>query len=746
MKRSLFKKGLMLTAAAAGLMTNTVFAQDLASALLLTKSEQYDKAGAMLNQLIQKEPSNSKYYFFLGENILLDYYSDTISNSLQLATKEAKDIFNKGVAANPNDPLNYIGLAKVATYSGDDKTAAEMRAKARSYLLPYKNIKKMTPPAPDYAFALAKIAESYIKDGEVDTSQALPLVRQALKIDPKNPEIYLITGDLYILSNDGSNSIKNYNMAQYYDPKSPTANMKIGNIYVRGKSLQAAIPKFEEAISLDPNYAPAYRELGQLYWMAQRLEQSKENFKKYLDLTAGNIPAKTRYVNSLFYAGDYDEVIKNVEEILAVDDSRAYMNRLAGYSYYEKKTPDYNKALYYMDQLFKKVSEDRILPKDYHYTARILMKKNQDLPKLNEDLNNLDQQVQKARSKYNAAPAAEKTKLKPALDELTAKYDKLKATVAASEKEIDRGFAEYAKVISLKPEDVTLKNELATNYYSFKRYDDAARTWAKLIDPSKNDLAAYMRVGRAFNNGNNLKAADSIFNIVIAKDPKYLDGYVWIARTYSKMDPDYKLGLAKPKFEKMIMVAGADSVKNQSELMEAFQYLGWYNSEKGNYTSARSYYNRMINLDPKNKDNKIKGYNGLGSLESKIASEEKTLDGKLVILAKATEAYNKILEIDPANVSAKTNLAWVQDYIASVKKGINPNEIKGTVKDAAGAPIAFASVKVKDTAAEAYTNAKGEFKFEIPKASETLVVTAKGFTSVEIPVTKSRVYNVTLNK
>ena len=78
----------------------------------------------------------------------------------------------------------------------------------------------------------------------------------------------------------------------------------------------------KKRFSLNANYAPAYRELGQLYWRAGRLEQSKANFKKYLDLTEGNIPAKTRYVNSLFYAGDYDEVIKNVEEILAVDKSR----------------------------------------------------------------------------------------------------------------------------------------------------------------------------------------------------------------------------------------------------------------------------------------------------------------------------------------------------------------------------------------------------------------------------------------
>ena len=273
--------------------------------------------------------------------------------------KLPKRSYQKGVEANPNDPLNYIGLAKVAFYLGDDKTATEMRTKARSFLLPYKNIKKIVPPAKDYAFTLAKIAESYIKEGKVDTSVALPLIREAIKIDNKNRDVYLIAGDIYILVNDGSKAISLYNQAQFADPQSPTANMKIGNIYVKGRALSAAIPYFEEAIKLNANYAPAYRELGQVYWLAQQFNKSKENFKKYLELTAGNIPAKILYVNSLFYAKDYDEVIKNVEEILAVDKSRTYMNRIAGYSSYEKTPPDYNKALTYMDELFRTVPSER---------------------------------------------------------------------------------------------------------------------------------------------------------------------------------------------------------------------------------------------------------------------------------------------------------------------------------------------------------------------------------------------------
>ena len=62
------------------------------------------------------------------------------------------------------------------------------------------------------------------------------------------------------------------------------------------------------------------------------------------------------------------------------------MNRLAGYSYYEKENPDYDKALSYMETLFKTVDPEHILQKDHHYLARILLKKNQNYPKMVDEL------------------------------------------------------------------------------------------------------------------------------------------------------------------------------------------------------------------------------------------------------------------------------------------------------------------------------------------------------------------------
>jgi tetratricopeptide (TPR) repeat protein len=745
MKRLILRPAIFLAVLLTGFSIN-LKAQDLAAATLLTRSEQYDKAQAMFQQLIQKEPTNSKNYFFLGENYLLDYFADTISNSLTVAAKSAKEIYQKGVDANPNDPLNYIGLAKVAFLLGDNKTAIDNRAKAKSFLLPYKNIKKIVPPAKDYAFALAKIAESYIIDGQVDTSVALPLIREAIKIDNKNRDVYLIAGDIYILVNDGSKAIAFYNQAQFADPQSPTTNMKIGNIYVKGRALQEAIPYFEEAIKLNANYAPAYRELGQLYLLAQRFDSSRVNFKKYLDLTAGNIPAKTRYVNALFYAKDYDGVVKNVEEIFKVDKSRTYMNRIAGYSCYEKTPPDYDKALSYMETLFKTVAPERIIKKDYYYMARILLKKNQNYPKQVEELSGLKTQLDKEKSKQAVANAAEKAKIKLGIDTLTAKISSLESSITKANAEIDRAFVEYAKVLSFNPDDKSVLNEIATNYYNYKRYEGAAQTWSKMLDTTKDNTEDLMRIGRAYYTGEKYKSADSVFTGVLSKSPNYIPAYLMIARTYSKMDPELKLGIAKPKFEKLIEETKADSLKNESEMMEAFGYLSYFHMMNSNFSKSKDYYNRMINLDPNNKENKIKGYVGIGSVELRSSSTEKTNEGRLPYLTRATEAYDKILALDPTNASAKGQISYIHEFEASIKKGINPNEIKGVISNKTGQPLPYASIRVKDTAAENLSNSKGEFRFEIPQGSEILIISAKGYKAQEIPITKSRVYNVSLEQ
>jgi len=728
---SFFKKTLLILALIVISGVAGLKAQTLDEAITAMNNERYDKADQILQDLAKKSAS-SKIYYLLGENTLLNFFSDTISNSQKIVMAEAKGQFDKGIALNASDPFNYIGLAKVASYSGDQQTAAQMRLKAKSFLLPYKKVTKI-PNAADYALTLAKLAESYIIFDKVDTTLALPLVREALTIDDKNTNIYIIAGDIYLLVNNGSLAIKNYNRAQDCDPQSPIANMKIGYIYFKGRNLTAAIPYFEQAIALNKNYAPAYRELGQLYSMAGRFKESKTNFETYLTLTNQNIPAKIRYVNALFYSKNYAEVIKNVEDIFAVDKSRTYLNRVAGYSCYEQG--DYAKALTYMDHLFAELPADRILKKDYIYYARIIMKKNDNFPKVLGELDKAKADLAKVQEKNEALKGAAKEKEKVSEDPFVAKVAEIQKTVDATEKELAKGYEAYEKAITFADEDANLIQEKARNLYNQKHFSEAATNWKRLIAKGKNSEENYLQIGKAYYQGKDFDNAEGIFNEMTEKFPDYIPAFQWAANNAASKDPDSKLGLAKPKFSALIAKAAKDSVKYSEEIFNALRFLGYNALQADKNDEAKAYYTRMLNLDANNKDFQVKALSSLNTLYMTLGE-----------YGKAVDCDNKILAIDATNGAAKANIQYIQALQSSAKPKANPNEISGVIKDESGAPIPSASVRVKDTAAEAWTNAKGEYRFTMPEASTTLVISANGYTTKEVAVTKSRVYNSTLSK
>ena len=734
MKRLSIKQVLFLASLFSLFITSNIKAQDLQTAITLTKSEQYDEAETAFKELIQKEPTVSKNYFYFGETYLLSYFADTISNSLKISTDQARETYEKGVKTDSLSPLNYIGLAKVAFYLGKDKDAANFRAKAKMHLPAYRKISKIENPK-EYAYALAKLSESYVRNEKIDTSLAFPLLREAISIDSKNPDIYIIAGDLYFIIKDASASVRNYGIANNLDKTRPTANMKIGSIYMKAKNLSNAIPYFEKAIELNASFAPAYRELGQLYSMAGKYDKSKEYFKKYLELTKGNIPAKIRYAVALYYAKQYDDVIKTVEEIFSVDQKRIYLNRIAAYSCFEKNPPVYENALTYMDKLFKEMPQDQIIQKDYTYYAKILLKKNFDYPKMVSNTEKLERDLSRNQDKLDAAKTADaKDKLKVQIDTLTSQIAKQRKLIASDDVELDKAFVAYKKAFEQTPEDKSLLNDIAVNLYNYKRFNESAKYFEKLIALGKTEVNDYMQVGKAYNQAKNYSQADSIFSLVNQKFPDYIQGYVWLANTYSAMDPDNTQGIAKPKFEMVIQKARTDSVKNANDIYNAYRFMGGYYFSAKNYSKARDYYNMIINLSPENKDYKIIGYNFIGLTYYNNSEYDK-----------AIEAFSKTLEFDPKNQNATVSIQNIKKAKENQVQA-KPNELKGVIKDVFGGPIAGASVRVRDTAAEAWTNAKGEYAFEIPSGSEALIISAKGYKSKEVMITKARTYNISLEQ
>jgi tetratricopeptide (TPR) repeat protein len=526
-------------------------AQNLESAKFYTLCERFEDAQNAFETLLKAQPANGDVYFYYGENFLYEYFSDTVYGSAEAAAAEAQRLFQKGIVADSNNPICYVGMGKVELMLKNFSKAEMYFAKAQSKF-PGKTNKSSTVTPEKQALTLAKIAESYILiQRKKNISKALPILEKAVELDPKSAEIYLIYGDAYLENNDGSSAIAQYKMAQELNQKSPSAKLRLGNLWIRAKFWEEAIKYYKEAIDIDSTFAPAYLELGKLYSKASQLDKSLFYFKKYDEMST-NISAKIKYVNVLVESKKYDEAIKKLDEISKSDTSRNDLNRAYAYCYFE--TGKYDKALSSIQKFFKNSTPEKLKVTDYSYKGKILSKNNKD------SLAIID---------FNIAYTMD-TSNYDVLSDIAASYNKMKKYKDA---------AYYYELKLSKPTD---KPRYADNYkYGMVKYN----------------------LGQTDKNINDWKKSDSTFKIITEGKPDFMNGKAFFYRAIinSMIDTLNNTQDAKPLFEKYITFGIADTVKNKTELINCYDYLAYQYSKIKDYCNARFYWNKIVFLDPNNK-------------------------------------------------------------------------------------------------------------------------------------------------
>jgi tetratricopeptide (TPR) repeat protein len=225
---------------------------------------------------------------------------------------------------------------------------------------------------------MRKIAEAWLITDNKNPDESILQSNNAIKLDAKNAENYILLGDGQLEKNptDGSGPIKSYQQATTLNPKSARGILREGKLYQRGRNYQLALEKYKAAIGIDPNFAPAYRE------MAGQNSKSIENWKKYLELN--NSPfAHYRFMSALYKNKQYPEAVAEYENLKKTNYKNVYMDRIAGMSYYEMgdKTDKeaYNKGLAVLNDFFSKAGANfKYLGSDYKYKGLLLMKTGKD--------------------------------------------------------------------------------------------------------------------------------------------------------------------------------------------------------------------------------------------------------------------------------------------------------------------------------------------------------------------------------
>ena len=526
------------------------FSQELKDAVKLTKSEQFAKATSNFKELIRLTPGNGDLYFFYGKNFLDKYYSDTLNISFPEMADSAKTVYELGLKMDPANPINFVGLGAIDLINNKLPEAKAEFAKAIA-LLPSKANKQIKMDPAKQSVVMIEMAESYVTAGVHDTGSVFSLLRSAEKLDPKNPILYIVKGDVYFyLLNDGSKAIANYNMAQTLDPKSPEATLRFGQLWLRARQYTTALKYYQDVVKMDSTFAPAYRELGSLLSRAGRQEEAKKNFYKFLALTR-NTAARKQFVNTLIELKDYNEAINQLNEILKVDNTDNDVNRALAYCYFE--TQQYDKGLPYIKKFIAQARPEKVRPLDYTYYGRLL--------------------------------------------------SKLKQDSLATE--------QLLKAYSMDTSKAELISEAALCYTRIKKFDKAMEQYERKIKLKKGVPMDYYNLGKVYYSLLDYVKADTNLAIFNKMQADYIPGFTWRARTKSNLDQkDPKgfntTGLAAPVYEGLLLKTQSDTVKYMKERFESFDYLAFYHYSqymrdqklKDEAEKALFYYMRMSAVNP----------------------------------------------------------------------------------------------------------------------------------------------------
>ena len=512
-------KNAKLMIAAGVLFSGIVTAQTLNDAKRLTENEQFESAAKAFEQLIVAEPSNSSAYYYYGEN----YFQN--DNPAQ-----AKTMYQKGVGLNVNAPLNYVGLGKIEYINGNLAIASENFTKAKT-LSQNKS-----------AEVLMEIAEVYINSEKKNIAEALTLLNQAAKLEPKNPTVFMLIGDAYLEQNDGNNAIVNYEKALGLDKKFTKAILREGKLYSRAKNYTLALDYYNKAIEIDSSFAPAFRERAELRFRAGQSERAASDYKKYLQLN-NDLSAQVRFCEFEFVSKHYKSVCEEGPKVLSRDTTFINIYRILGYSYYE--TGDYTNGLLNMTKYFQKAlaAGKPFLASDYEYLGKNQIKNNDSL-----------------------------------------------------------GVDNLQKVLEMDTARTDLFSDIATFLMKQKNYPKAIIYYEKKIavDTAKVSPNDYLKLGQCYYNLKDFTKADTVFANLIRIQPTSIYGYAYRARCKSQADLDTKQGLAKPFYEKVIEVGSLDIEKNKKELIEGYSYLGYFYLVSKDYPKSKENWKKVLELDPAN--------------------------------------------------------------------------------------------------------------------------------------------------
>ena len=382
------------------------------------------------------------------------------------------------------------------------------------------------------------ISQAYIIGKQA--KKAIEIGTMATDKDAKNPFNHITLGDAYVAALDGGKALNSYQLATYHDKTFTPAYMKTARIYRSIKNPSEVVAAYENALKIDPKFVPALRELSEFYYEKRDYKKTKEAYANYMKVAGSTTDMKVRYMNILYNAGDFKEVITEAESLVKAEPSKIDLYRSIGLCACELK--DSVKAASALETYLQKAPADKITSVEYECLGKSQMK----LGRSADAISN------------------------------------------------------FEKAIVMDSTNIALLKDVAESYVASKNYEKAAKYYAQRGKFNPKPAQDISNAAYYYEFLKDYAGAEAQYIRLMAARPDLLAGSIGAAQSAVRLDPESAAGRAKPFYEKVVETGEKDSAKNATELKEAYSYLAAFHCKAKNKASADEFARKLQTLDPSN--------------------------------------------------------------------------------------------------------------------------------------------------
>lgn len=221
-----------------------------------------------LDSLIAKDPNNVGLLVKRG-NLMLDSFLIKYNKKFfDIAKPDATKAFRLDSSRIDTRLLYADVLANDPERSVTDVSRSQYHYSFIVKQQP-KNVKALVGLSSTYAFF-------------ADFQTAIQYVDQALKINPKYRDAYVMKGTIFLMQNNKKLAISSYETAVQQDPTFELAYLRLGQLYTEDEKYEVAIEKFRSAVAINPKLADAIYGVAYCDQMLERYKEAETGYHKLM--------------------------------------------------------------------------------------------------------------------------------------------------------------------------------------------------------------------------------------------------------------------------------------------------------------------------------------------------------------------------------------------------------------------------------------------------------------------------------